>query len=357
MYSIIKALLFLLVIVGSILTWDLFSNPKKTKYIAFYTLTITLIALNQILAYYNTTIGIFPIFNTFTGYFLSPLLFFQCISLFPVNNLKKLLYRHLMVSIPFFCAIVYWIFDDYRRKLLGFNNNSYITILLVVQFFIYLLLLIVFLNKRRKLILAVKTTLQFKRIRLAMILFLIQMVITVSMLVENFTANDGLSEFLVFFIFLLFMVQVLFIFFIHQNNPKFFTENDILIHISNEGNNESVSFKNESSRPVLQELQKLMTEQKIFKDSSLSLKRLADELNVAEHTLSNILRDNYNLTYSQYVSFKRLEEAKKLLEESRHNDLRINEIMFGVGFNSKSAFNTWFKKNTGFTPTEFKKRF
>ncbi|RIV71950.1 AraC family transcriptional regulator [Flagellimonas aequoris] len=355
MYSVIKGLLFLVFIMGSILSWKLFSFPRKTKFIAFYTLSITLIACNQMLSYYSSNIEIFPIFNTFIGYFLSPLLFFQCISLFKINDFKKLFYRHILVSIPFLCIIIYWIFDDYRRKLLGYGNNSYITILLVVQYFVYLLLLILFLGKRKGLMRGIKPTLQFKRIRLTVILFLIQALITIAMLFENFTSYEGLTEYLVFFIFLLFMGQLVLIFYNHNKYLNFFTGNDEPIHFTNEGYDKVGWVKSESSKEVLLELQKLMSEQKLFKDSSLNLKRLADELHMAEHTLSKILKDSYNLTYSQYISFQRLEEAKKLLIQSRDNGARINEIMFEVGFNSKSAFNTWFKKRTGFTPTEFKK--
>jgi AraC-like DNA-binding protein len=135
----------------------------------------------------------------------------------------------------------------------------------------------------------------------------------------------------------------------------FFRENDNLSHITLKTKNNLEVFEGDSNYQVLQDLQKLMSEQKVFKDSHLNLNGLSTKLNVSELTLSKILKDSFNLTYSQYISFQRLEEAKKLLKEAHNNDIRINEIMYEVGFNSKSAFNTWFKKNTGFTPSAFKK--
>lgn len=355
MYLVIKTLLFLIVIMASILSWKLFAVSKNTRFIAFYTIVISLIAFNQILTYYNSTIDIFPIFNTFTGYFLTPLLFFHIISLFKIKNLKKLVYQHFLMSIPFLCIIIYWIFDDYRRKLLGFENNSYITILIAIQCFIYIVLLIIFLRQRKKIILEIKPTIQFKRIRFSIELFLINCLITVALLIENFTLYINLTEYIVLFIFILFMIQVLLIFLKQEKYPIFFKENDNLFHFSNKVKNGVDLFKSKSEINVLQELQKLMSDQKIFKDSKLNIKSLANELNIAEHNLSKILMDSYNLTYSQYISFQRLKEAKKLLKQSINSGTRINEIMYEVGFNSKSAFNTWFKKNTGFTPTEFKK--
>ena len=337
------------------MSWKLFAASKNTKFVAFYTLSVTLIAFNQILSYYNSTIEIFPIFNTFTGYFLCPLLFFQCVSLFHIKSLKKRVMQHFLVSIPFLCVITYWIFDDYRRKLLGYTHNSYITLLLVGQCVVYILLLAKFLNDRKEFLQRIRPTLQYKRIRFTLLLFLIQVLLTAVILVENFASIYMADQYLVFFIFMLVLVQLALIFFIHTKRPAFFTENDRLVQLSDEGKDKDGPLKEQAANPVLKELQRLMAEEKRFKDAGLTLKRLAEELNVAEHTLSGILKDAYHLTYTQYISSLRLEEAKKLLIQARAGDARINEIMYEVGFNSKSAFNTWFKKNTGLTPSAFKK--
>ncbi|MCW5518110.1 helix-turn-helix domain-containing protein [Muriicola sp. Z0-33] len=355
MHLVIKTLLYLITISGSIISWKLFSGSKNSRFIAFYSLVISLIAFNQILSFYNSAIVVFPIFNSFTGYFLIPLMFFHIISLFKIKNLKKIVLKHFKVNIPFLCIIIFWIFDDYGRKLLRFNSNSYITILITVQCSFYIILLIIFLRKRRKLIQEIKTTLQFKRIRFAITLFLIQSIITVLLLIENFMRFNNLDEILVLSIFFLLTTQISLIALFQRKYPIFFKENDRLFIISKKLNNNIEILKSDSELNVLKELQKLMSDQKIFKNSKLTLKSLAKELNIAEHNLSKILMDSYNLTYTQYISFQRLEEAKKLLRQSVNGDTRVNEVMYEVGFNSKSAFNTWFKKYTGFTPTEFKK--
>ncbi len=351
----IEVLLFSILFIGFFSFYSLLAISKNSKFIAFYTLIISLISLNQILSYYNQAIIIFPIFNSLTGFLLVPLLFFHTITLFNIKNLKFVIYRHFIASIPALCIIIYWIFDDYRRKLLGINNNSYITILIALQIIVYSFILFHFLNDKKLLIRDIKPTLQYRRIRFSIKLFIIQFLITVCLMLENFSANVVLSQYLVLVIFGLLLTALLMILYKWKKIPLFFRDNDKLSHFSHKIKKHLEIIKSDSNYQVLQELQKLMSEQKVFKDSNLNLKTLGNKLNITEHNLSKILMNSYNLTYSQYISYQRLEETKKLLKESINSDIRINEIMYEVGFNSKSAFNTWFKKNSGFTPTEFKK--
>ena len=52
----------------------------------------------------------------------------------------------------------------------------------------------------------------------------------------------------------------------------------------------------------------------------------------------------------------RIEEAKKLLLDPKNKNFTILSVGFEAGFNSKTTFNTVFKKFTGLTPTEFRDR-
>lgn len=350
-----EVLLVSIMLIGFYLSKQLFVVSKNSKFLAFYTFSITLIALNQILSYHDQSIIIFPIFNSLTGFLLAPLLFFHIVSLFNVKNIKTIIYKHFITSVPFLCVIIYWIFDDFKNKLLGYNNNSYITILIALQFLVYIFIVIYFLNENKLLIKAIKPTLQYRRIKFSISLFVIQFLITICLILENFSINIVSSQYLVFLIFGLLLTQLLMILYKSRRNQFFFKENDNLTHIGLTTKKDLGINENDTNYQILQDLDKLMSEQKVFKDSNLNLNGLSTKLNISEQNLSKILKETFNLTYSQFISIQRLEEAKKLLQDARNQDIRINEIMYNVGFNSKSAFNTWFKKNTGFTPSEFKK--
>ena len=97
-----------------------------------------------------------------------------------------------------------------------------------------------------------------------------------------------------------------------------------------------------------------MRDIEIYTDGELTLNRLANELNLPSRTLSAIIRDNYGMNFYEFVNTFRIEKAKELLSDSEHLNKSITTIYLDVGFNSKSVFNTFFKKSVGMTPSQFR---
>ena len=104
------------------------------------------------------------------------------------------------------------------------------------------------------------------------------------------------------------------------------------------------------------ELDRLMNQELLFKDSLISLAILAKRLHVSTNILSQVINSNYNKTFFEFLSHYRINLAKTFFSDPARKD-NISEIAFEVGYNSLSAFNTAFKKVTGFTPSQYKKRF
>ncbi|MCG6192324.1 AraC family transcriptional regulator [Leptospira sp. FAT2] len=101
-------------------------------------------------------------------------------------------------------------------------------------------------------------------------------------------------------------------------------------------------------------LEKLMNQDKVYLDGDISLNALAEKLNIKSHQLSELLNNNLNKSFFAYINHYRIQAAKvQLLAEK---DTAIIKIAFGCGFNSLSVFNTMFKKETGETPSEFRKK-
>lgn len=102
-------------------------------------------------------------------------------------------------------------------------------------------------------------------------------------------------------------------------------------------------------------LESYLRNNKPYLDPDLSLEKLAKEINLNSRTISQIINEKYNCTFRSYLNTYRIEECASLLSDPDNADKTVLEIMYDAGFNSKSAFNTAFKKYTGLSPVEFRR--
>ena len=100
---------------------------------------------------------------------------------------------------------------------------------------------------------------------------------------------------------------------------------------------------------------KFIVEDKNYMDSSLTLEKTADNLNLSPSYLSRIINQEMGITFTDFVNKKRVEEAASYLTNPEFSNYTLVAIGLEAGFNSKSAFNSSFKKITGKTPGEFRK--
>lgn len=92
-----------------------------------------------------------------------------------------------------------------------------------------------------------------------------------------------------------------------------------------------------------------------YLDAELSLEQLAGELSVRPKLLSQVINEVLHQNFFDFVNRYRIDHARKLLANPPDKKMTVLEILYESGFNSKSSFNTLFKKYTGLTPSEFKK--
>jgi AraC-like DNA-binding protein len=105
---------------------------------------------------------------------------------------------------------------------------------------------------------------------------------------------------------------------------------------------------------MLTKLQAVIFKDKPYLNPDLTLSQLAHQCDIPNHHLSQILNIDLKNNFYNYINALRVERAKKLLSDPSKKDLTILEILYDVGFNSKSVFNTAFKKHTGMTPTAYR---
>lgn len=115
---------------------------------------------------------------------------------------------------------------------------------------------------------------------------------------------------------------------------------------SNLSRNEALEYMND--------MNKWMESDKPFLNSNLSLADFTEKLHLPGHIISEVLNGLLKQNFYDYVNNYRIEEFKKLAsEKSKHKETNLS-LAFESGFNSKTTFNTAFKKFTNQTPTEFR---
>ncbi|AZA79082.1 AraC family transcriptional regulator [Chryseobacterium sp. G0186] len=99
-------------------------------------------------------------------------------------------------------------------------------------------------------------------------------------------------------------------------------------------------------------LDRLMNIEELYKNPDLKLNDLSSRMNMSSHQLSQLLNDNLGKSFSIYINEYRINEACEKIENGSF--LKIEEIGYEVGFNSKSTFFSTFKKIKNTTPLLYK---
>lgn len=108
----------------------------------------------------------------------------------------------------------------------------------------------------------------------------------------------------------------------------------------------------EQANNFTSKLERLMHSEELYKNPNLKLSDLASMMSMSSHQLSQLLNDNLEKSFSIYINEYRIDEACKMIERGSY--LKIEEIGYEVGFNSKSTFFSTFKKIKNTTPLLYK---
>jgi AraC-like DNA-binding protein len=106
----------------------------------------------------------------------------------------------------------------------------------------------------------------------------------------------------------------------------------------------------------LQKLNSYMETHKPYLNPDITLESLSNEISVNPRILSQIINESFKKNFKSYILEYRIKESMKILADTKHRKLTILEILYQVGFNSKSAFNNQFKIYTNLTPIEYRSK-
>ncbi len=144
------------------------------------------------------------------------------------------------------------------------------------------------------------------------------------------------------------------------NNPGLFRNIDTKLKlvdelVSEEKNKEQSSQDESLYNEELSKLRQFMADEKPFLNPSLTIQDISKHIEIPVRDLSLLINHQLGQHFYDFVNTYRIESAMEILRDTSRSELTILEILYEVGFNSKSSFNTAFKKHTNCTPTAYRK--
>lgn len=121
----------------------------------------------------------------------------------------------------------------------------------------------------------------------------------------------------------------------------------------NEGEKQKANKLDTDTRQlILKKIQAYMKDTAPYLEADFDLAALAKGIDTPAYRVSQVINAELQQNFFDFVNAYRIGESRRLLKD---NDKSITEIMYAAGFNSKSVFNTTFKKHTGLTPSQYRK--
>ena len=115
------------------------------------------------------------------------------------------------------------------------------------------------------------------------------------------------------------------------------------------------SLDDETATSFLSRLQEYIEQKSPYLNPALTLRSLAEQIEIHPNQLSWLLNEKVGKNFNEFINQLRVEYFKKLVVDPANSHISLIGLAYESGFNSKTVFNTVFKKNMGMTPKEYQK--
>ncbi|NAS31848.1 helix-turn-helix domain-containing protein [Flavobacteriaceae bacterium R38] len=102
-------------------------------------------------------------------------------------------------------------------------------------------------------------------------------------------------------------------------------------------------------------LEEVLKKEKPYLDNELTLIKLAEFIPTTDKKLSALLNQHMHISFYDIINKYRVEAVKEKIASKAYENYTLLGIGYECGFSSKASFNRIFKKETGLSPSEYKK--
>jgi len=227
-----------------------------------------------------------------------------------------------------------------------------------LQFVIYFIAIFLLLRKAKKLYLENNSGGHLNSyqwlFQFTTVLTVLYLIVTVKNIFK-FSDYPQISEWIKIGILVLQLFIICWYLFKALNNPGLFRNVDSKLKLVSEIISEEKKIEPKILHEDLVKLKKYMKDEKPFLNPALTIQDISKEMGIPVRELSVLINHQLGQHFYDFVNTYRIENAMEILKDATKNKVTILEILYEVGFNSKSSFNAAFKKHTEKTPTEYRK--
>ncbi|XMO87072.1 helix-turn-helix domain-containing protein [Algibacter sp. AS12] len=348
----------------------LFSKKYKHRSVYFLVSIIVVYSLNN-LQYYFVDIGVIDYDEFFKTYYFPwaelvlPLLYYYVLSfLFPEKKgtdtskwLLSIFALHFLVSTVYKVLVRLNFKSEFLEQLmdgLRYYSAYYaelITGLLGVFVIVVLFFKIKDYQKKHKEFQQQYVKLELNWLQFTLIAFLVLIMLNVTLVIADMQFIDAISYYPVWILLTLIIYWLghigIYKYGIVEERKQIRTKKKIKI---------SSVVQTKTKHIIIERLKQFLENEKRFLDPSLSLEKTAESLELSQGHLSKTINTELGMGFKDYLNALRVEEAKAYLLDQEFSNYTLVAIGLEAGFNSKSAFNSSFKKITGETPSQFKQK-
>lgn len=302
------------------------------------------------------------------GFLASPLLYLYVVSC--IYSYFKLQSKHLLHLIPFAIELLIYFPNFYlasKEQQIEFYNNYYSNIETKISLIygllvsiVYLVFIFVELKKYKELLLENYSSIinyNYKWLfQLASISVVLISLSLIKSIYKLFGSDEEILDVMRIITTLVLLGYLCWIVLKSLYQPELFRGIDTKHQLVKNFLEEKAKDTKEEVLEEVSVVKKFMEEERPYLNSSLTIHNLANQMNIPYRDLSILINHNIGQHFFEFVNGYRINRAKEILENPENKKLTVLEILYEVGFNSKSSFNTEFKKQTGLTPTQYRKK-